>query len=210
MAIDSADNKFFMTNLSSNVLYMISNSTGLVTTVAGSLLPPSVYPTCQNGSFITTCTPSVLDNPLRVSAPTFTAAAFGNSANFWIATVPPLFSTFYVNSNGTLVYLSGNQIIAAQLYPAAASFTPSAFRLLPRYDLAGTLLGSAFYPSQPLVHPQSEAACQLACLNSAGCTAYSFAAAAVSSVAPFFSSSLAITSGSCYLFSILSSSPATL
>ena len=53
---------------------------------------------------------------------------------------------------------------------------PSLFRLLPRMDLVGTLVGSALAPGEAVTLP-SEAACRQACCDAAVCHGYAFDAA---------------------------------
>ncbi len=56
---------------------------------------------------------------------------------------------------------------------------PSLYRALPRMDLVGTLVGSAFFPGQGF-YTENEAACRQACCDAAACDSFAYALGATS------------------------------
>lgn len=187
-AIDSADNMYF-SSITSQYFQMISNSTKILTTVGGSYTTPTQ--TCSilaaPYSYATSCSFSIMTNMLSYHPEQYQ-------------------STLVVNANGTMFWIANglSRIFFGQPYRGNAFFTPSLFRAIPRMDVVGTLVGNQYFPGQPLLYPQTEAACQLACFNTL-CDGYTFnpgAAATLSNLASVATipGNPSLITGTCYLF----------
>jgi hypothetical protein len=131
--------------------------------------------------------------------------SFGYSGDGGAAT-----STSLNYPKGVAVDAAGNVFIAdidnhriCKLYALLPSSTPSVtataspspycapalFRALPRFDVVGTLVGTALSPGGPVLQP-AEIACRQACCDAALCDGYSFDAATAAQ----------LSQGRCYLF----------
>ena len=202
-AIDSFDNIYFC---SPSSIRMLSNSSGLVITVAGAgggNYPTSATPLCVSRvTYIFTSaavSPRLFDCSPSIHTGLSTSSGSQQRLNI---NVPGevIYSKFAVTPSRTLVLAenpsqfditkswSGTSgeyplnihptfLVAYQLYNTLANFTPSLFRRLPRMDISGTLCGTSLYPNQTLT-AESETACQVTCYNTFECQGYSYAASA--------------------------------